>query len=197
LAKKLCSLALKSANVACTSSGCTSVGNTVDANRQLIQPHRPQAACCTQGIVEQYRGSSILEVQARSCEYSHMFKLDGMRAALLEHIPPLDESTYTRNLGNSQVIDGAAAAQVTSPLLCSACTAAAATHLMRAIHLLSCAVSQSNQEPARGAAAGCKNRHREHSRPHHCCCQAPLRHIIQTTPNLAGKIACRLCSCHV
>lgn len=65
-----------------------------------------------QGIVEQYRGSSILEVQARSCEYSHMFKLDGMRAALLEHIPPLDESTYTRNLGNSQVIDGAAAAQV-------------------------------------------------------------------------------------
>ncbi len=72
-----------------------------------------------QGIVEQYRGSSILEVQARSCEYSHMFKLDGMRAALLEHIPPLDESTYTRNLGNSQVIDGAAAAQVTSPLLLS------------------------------------------------------------------------------
>jgi len=69
--------------------------------------------------VEQYRGSSILEVQARSCEYSHMFKLDGMRAALLEHIPPLDESTYTRNLGNSQVIDGAAAAQVTSPLLLS------------------------------------------------------------------------------
>ena len=77
------------------------------------------SACCTQGIVEQYRGSSILEVQARSCEYSHMFKLDGMRAALLEHIPPLDESTYTRNLGNSQVIDGAAAAQVTSPLLFS------------------------------------------------------------------------------
>ncbi len=74
-----------------------------------------------QGIVEQYRGSSILEVQARSCEYSHMFKLDGMRAALLEHIPPLDESTYTRNLGNSQVIDGAAAAQVTSPLLCLFC----------------------------------------------------------------------------
>ncbi len=65
-----------------------------------------------QGIVEQYKGSAILEVQARSCEYSHMFKLDGMRAALLEHIPPLDESTYTRNLGNSQVIDAAGAAQV-------------------------------------------------------------------------------------
>ena len=65
-----------------------------------------------QGIVEQYQGSAILEVQARSCEYSHMFKLDGMRAALLEHIPPLDESTYTRNLGNSQVIDAAGAAQV-------------------------------------------------------------------------------------
>ena len=62
--------------------------------------------------MEQYQGSAILEVQARSCEYSHMFKLDGMRAALLEHIPPLDESTYTRNLGNSQVLDAAAAAQV-------------------------------------------------------------------------------------
>lgn len=69
-----------------------------------------------QGIVEQYKGSAILEVQARSCEYSHMFKLDGMRAALLEHIPPLDESTYTRNLGNSQAIDSAGAAQV-SPFL--------------------------------------------------------------------------------
>ena len=67
-----------------------------------------------QGIVERYQGSAILEVQARSCEYSHMFKLDGMRAALLEHIPPLDESTYTRNLGNSQVIDAAGAAQVTA-----------------------------------------------------------------------------------
>lgn len=71
-----------------------------------------------QGIVEKYQGSAILEVQARSCEYSHMFKLDGMRAALLEHIPPLDESTYTRNLGNSQVIDAAGAAQVLAHLVC-------------------------------------------------------------------------------
>ena len=62
--------------------------------------------------MDQYKGSVILELQARSCEYSHMFKLDGMRAALLEHIPPLDEATYTRNLGNSQVIDAAGAAQV-------------------------------------------------------------------------------------
>ena len=62
--------------------------------------------------MEQYKGSAILEVQARSCEYSRMFKLDGMRAALLEHIPPLDEATYSRNLGNSQVIDAAGAAQV-------------------------------------------------------------------------------------
>ena len=76
-------------------------------------------ALLLQGVVEQYQGSAILEVQARSCEYSHMFKLDGMRAALLEHIPPLDESTYTRNLGNSQVIDAAGAAQV-SHLLQSA-----------------------------------------------------------------------------
>ena len=69
-----------------------------------------------QGIVEQYKGSVILEVQARSCEYSHMFKLDGMRAALLEHIPPLDESMYTRNLGNSHAIDSAGAAQVSNCL---------------------------------------------------------------------------------
>ena len=75
--------------------------------------------------MEQYKGSAILEVQARSCEYSHMFKLDGMRAALLEHIPPLDESTYTRNLGNSQAIDSAGAAQVSpslTPLHSSGCS---------------------------------------------------------------------------
>lgn len=65
-----------------------------------------------QRTVEQYKGSAILEVQARSCEYSHIFKLDGMRAALLEHIPPLDESTYARNLGSSQAVDSAGAAQV-------------------------------------------------------------------------------------
>ena len=35
-----------------------------------------------------------------------------MRAALLEHIPPLDESTYARNLGSSQAVDSAGAAQV-------------------------------------------------------------------------------------
>ena len=63
-------------------------------------------------MVEQYKGSAILEVQARSCEYSHIFKLDGMRGALLEHIPPLDESTYSRNLGSSQAVDNAGAAQV-------------------------------------------------------------------------------------
>ena len=45
-----------------------------------------------------------------------MFKLDGMRAALLEHIPPLDEATYSRNLGNSQVIDAAGAAQVSASI---------------------------------------------------------------------------------
>lgn len=86
-----------------------------------------------QGIVEQYQGSAILEVQARSCEYSHMFKLDGMRAALLEHIPPLDESTYTRNLGNSQVLDAAGAAQVT---LHTPCTLASTLHCICCSHFL-------------------------------------------------------------
>lgn len=70
-----------------------------------------------QAVVEQYKGSAILEVQARSCEYSHIFKLNGMRGALLEHIPPLDESTYARNLGSSQAVDNAGAAQVGLPIL--------------------------------------------------------------------------------
>ena len=87
-----------------------------------------------QGIVERYQGSAILEVQARSCEYSHMFKLDGMRAALLEHIPPLDESTYTRNLGNSQVIDAAGAAQVIAYFVyhdqCSLVLAVSPVHML-------------------------------------------------------------------
>ena len=68
--------------------------------------------------MDQYTGSSILEVQTRSCEYSHIFKLDKIRGALLEHIPPLDESTYSRNIGNSAVMMDGQAAQVRHHIPC-------------------------------------------------------------------------------
>ncbi len=42
---------------------------------------------------------------------------------------------------------------------CACTVAAAATHLMRAVHSLSCAVPQSDKEPGRGAAAVCKINH--------------------------------------
>ena len=78
-----------------------------------MPPHCSQAlAAPLQVLVDQYTGSSILEVQTRSCEYSHIFKLDKIRGALLEHIPPLDESTYSRNIGNSAVMMDGQAAQV-------------------------------------------------------------------------------------
>ena len=135
-------------------------------------------ARCLQGIVEQYRGSSILEVQARSCEYSHMFKLDGMRAALLEHIPPLDESTYTRNLGNSQVIDGAAAAQVSFPLHCLCCCCC---HTSPACHTLAEVRCVTVRQGARRRCCGSNNRHGECSQIYHCCCQpAAPRHPKNT-----------------
>ena len=75
-------------------------------------PCCPFPASPPQVLVDQYTGSSILEVQTRSCEYSHIFKLDKIRGALLEHIPPLDESTYSRNIGNSAVMMEGQAAQV-------------------------------------------------------------------------------------
>ncbi len=75
-------------------------------------PTFPSPASPLQVLVDQYTGSSILEVQTRSCEYSHIFKLDKIRGALLEHIPPLDESTYSRNIGNSAVMMDGQAAQV-------------------------------------------------------------------------------------
>ncbi len=70
-----------------------------------------------------------------------------------------------------------------SPLLSSACSVAAATHLLRAIHSLSCTVSQSNTEPARGAATS-----RTKSTPP-LLLSTLLHHIIELTPNLAGRLA--------
>lgn len=55
-------------------------------------------------------GSVQLEVQARSCEYGRIFKYETIRPQLLEHMPALDEATYSRSLGSSLPADTAAAA---------------------------------------------------------------------------------------
>lgn len=56
-----------------------------------------------------------------------------------------------------------------SPLLSSACSVAAATHLLRAIHSLSCTVSQTNKQQIQSQPEGLQ--HQEQSQLHHCCCQ--------------------------
>lgn len=51
--------------------------------------------------------SLLLEVQQRSCEFGRMFSHDDVRGHLVEAIPPLDESTYSRNLADHSVVDSA------------------------------------------------------------------------------------------
>ncbi len=51
---------------------------------------------CSQALVEQYATSENLEVQGRACEYKRTFGHDTIRSQLFEHMPALDESTYTR-----------------------------------------------------------------------------------------------------
>ena len=63
-----------------------------------------------QAILQKQVGSVQLEVQARSCEYGRIFKYETIRPQLLEHMPALDEATYSRNLGSSLPTDTAAAA---------------------------------------------------------------------------------------
>ncbi|KAK9838207.1 hypothetical protein WJX84_012119, partial [Apatococcus fuscideae] len=68
-----------------------------------------------QAVLEKQKGSVQLEVQTRSCEYGRIFKYDAIRPQLLEHMPALDEATYSRNLGSALPTDTAAAApQVTA-----------------------------------------------------------------------------------
>ena len=40
--------------------------------------------------------SPALEVQTRACEYTASFQQDEIRAQLFEHMPALDEATYSR-----------------------------------------------------------------------------------------------------
>lgn len=70
----------------------------------------PMLPCCPQGVLEKQKGSVQLEVQTRSCEYGRIFKYDAIRPQLLEHMPALDEATYSRNLGSALPTDTAAAA---------------------------------------------------------------------------------------
>lgn len=59
------------------------------------------------GILANAR-SLLLEVQQRSCEFGKMFSHNDVRGHLVEAIPPLDESTYARNMADQAVADGAA-----------------------------------------------------------------------------------------
>lgn len=68
-----------------------------------------------QAAIGRDRGALDLEVQARACEYSHLFGFDQLRGQLLEHMPALDESHYSRNMGTAAAVDMStepAAAQV-------------------------------------------------------------------------------------
>ncbi len=47
-------------------------------------------------MVEAYSSSENLEVQGRACEYKRTFGHEAIRSQLFEHMPALDESTYTR-----------------------------------------------------------------------------------------------------
>ena len=46
--------------------------------------------------MEAYASSENLEVQGRACEYRRTFGHEAIRSQLFEHMPALDESTYTR-----------------------------------------------------------------------------------------------------
>lgn len=58
-----------------------------------------------QAAIGRDRGALDLEVQARACEYSHLFGFDQLRGQLLEHMPALDESHYSRNMGTAAAVD--------------------------------------------------------------------------------------------
>uniref|UniRef100_A0A383VEJ1 AP-1 complex subunit gamma n=1 Tax=Tetradesmus obliquus TaxID=3088 RepID=A0A383VEJ1_TETOB len=56
-------------------------------------------------LVERHKGSVLLEVQARSCEYSRLLAGHaGITPQLLERMPALDEAEYSRNLASGAVL---------------------------------------------------------------------------------------------
>lgn len=58
-----------------------------------------------QAIIARDRTSVALEVQARACEYGHLFGYSQLRTQLLEHMPALDEAHYSRNVATADAID--------------------------------------------------------------------------------------------
>jgi hypothetical protein len=74
-------------------------------------PLCPAAACCClqssrlAALVQRQQGSVLLEVQARSCEYSRLLAAHaGITPQLLERMPALDEAEYSRNLASGAVV---------------------------------------------------------------------------------------------
>mmetsp|Transcript_5047 Transcript_5047/g.14511 ORF Transcript_5047/g.14511 Transcript_5047/m.14511 type:complete len:886 (-) Transcript_5047:647-3304(-) len=68
----------------------------------------PGTVASVQELVGSYVASPALEVQTRACEYSASFQHDTIRPHLFEHMPALDEATYSGNLADSNVADAAA-----------------------------------------------------------------------------------------
>jgi AP-1 complex subunit gamma-1 len=60
---------------------------------------RPPQVSHIQALIERYRGSAALEVQARSCEYARILADAALRPELLERMPALDEAEYARTMG--------------------------------------------------------------------------------------------------
>jgi AP-1 complex subunit gamma-1 len=63
-------------------------------------------------IIARYKGATSLEVQARSCEYGRLFGHEALRPQLLERMPALEESEYSRNLATDTTPSGAGGAGV-------------------------------------------------------------------------------------
>lgn len=77
-------------------------------------------------LVEGYSRSSQLEVQARSVEYSRLFRFEEIRLQLLERMPALDDAMYTNDMASSEGHIAAAAAAADQAAKAGATTTAAA-----------------------------------------------------------------------
>ena len=49
-----------------------------------------------QELVGSYTANEVLELQGRACEYGRTFRHETIRSQLFEHMPALDEATYSR-----------------------------------------------------------------------------------------------------
>jgi hypothetical protein len=67
----------------------------VDVTCTAVLVYELAFACNLQEVVGQHVKSPALEVQTRACEYAASFQNDEIRPQLFEHMPALDESTYS------------------------------------------------------------------------------------------------------